>query len=393
MRPFEGIRVLDLTHVFAGPFAAYQLAVLGAEVIKIEPVGQPDMTRSEGADPELNAQGMGLAFQAQGAGKKCLALDLAMPEGQEIFARLVQSADVVVLNYTLPAVQRLGLTYERLAELKPDLIYCAISGFGQQGPKAEHPAYDTVIQAFSGIMAANGEAGQDPVRVGPAMVDYGTGAQAAFAIAAALYGRAVTGRGRRIDVAMADAALMLQNSGAAQALATGKGPRPHGNQDPSLAGYSAYQTAEGTLMIGAYTNRQMAALMRSIGRPGEAEAIERTPRAGIAARRTWDADILAEVMKSRTAAEWEDLLNAHHVPAARVRVLEESLAEPQYQARGVVQDVDGCKRTVAGFSYCHGSPSLDHGPKAYGADSAAVLEAVGISPERFEALKAREAVA
>ena len=393
MRPFEGIRVLDLTHVFAGPFAAYQLAVLGAEVIKIEPVDQPDMTRSEGADPELNAQGMGLAFQAQGAGKKCLALDLARPEGQEIFARLVKTADVVVQNYTLPAVRRLGLSYERLAELKPDLIYCAISGFGQEGPKAEHPAYDTVIQAFSGIMAANGDAGQDPVRVGPAMVDYGTGAQAAFAIAAALYGRAVTGQGRRIDVAMADAALMLQNSGTMQTLSTGRGPRPHGNQDPSLAGYSADETAEGTLMIGGYTNRQMASLMRSAGRPAEAEAIERTPRAEIAARRTWDADILAEVMKTRTAADWEDLLNAHHVPAARVRTLEESLDEPHYQARGVVQEVEGQRLTVAGFAYDHGSPELDHAPRSHGADSAEVLQGLGIAADAFEALKAKGVVA
>ncbi|MEW2912869.1 CoA transferase [Leisingera sp. JC11] len=393
MRPFEGVRVLDLTHVYAGPFAAYQLAVLGAEVIKIEPAAQPDLTRGEGADPELNARGMGLAFQAQAAGKKCLALDLAGSEGQEIFARLVETADVVVLNYTLPAVQRLGLTYERLAELKPDLIYCAISGFGQQGPKAEHPAYDTVIQAFSGIMAANGEAGQDPLRVGPAMVDYGTGAQAALAISAALYGRAVTGQGRYIDVAMADAALMLQNSGTCQALHTGKGPRPHGNRDPSLAGYAAYQTAEGTLMIGAYTNKQMAALMRTVGRPAEAEAIANTPRAEIAARQTWDAEVLADVMLTRTAAEWEELLNAHHVPAARVRHLEESLAEPHYQARGAVQEAEGQRLAVAGFAYGHGSPALDHGPRAHGADSAEVLAGIGITPEAFAALKSRGVVA
>ncbi len=393
MRPFEGVRVLDLTHVYAGPFAAYQLAALGAEVIKIEPVNQPDMTRSEGADAELNARGMGLAFQAQGAGKKCLALDLGRTEGQEIFARLVETADVVVLNYTLPAVRRLELTYERLSALKPDLIYCAISGFGQLGPKAEHPAYDTVIQAFSGIMAANGEAGQDPVRVGPAMVDYGTGAQAALAISAALYGRAMTGQGRCIDVAMADAALMLQNSGACQALATGKGPRSHGNQDPALAGYASYKTADGTLMIGAYTSKQMAALMRTAGRPAEADAIARTPRAEIAGRRAWDAEILTEVMLTRTAAEWEQLLNAHHVPAARVRHLEESLAEPHFQARRAVQEVEGQNLAVAGFAYDRGSPALDHGPHGHGADSAAVLEGIGIAPEAFEALKARGTVA
>lgn len=387
MRPFEGLRVLDLTHVFAGPFCTYQLGVLGAEVIKIEPVDRPDMTRVDGADAELNAAGMGLSFQAQAGGKRALALDLKSDAGRAIFDRLVGTTDVVVQNYTARAVEELGLGYDRLAALKPDLIYCAISGFGAIGPKAAHPAYDVVIQAYTGVMAANGEAGSDPVRVGPAMVDYGTGAQAALAISAALYGRALTGQGRRIDVAMADCALMLMNSHTATTLATGVAPRPHGNRDPSLAGYATYETAEGTLMIGAHTNAQMANLMRAVGEDAVADELAATPRAEIAGRREGDAALLAGVLRGKTAAEWEEILNTHHVPAARVRGLAEALDEPQFRARNVVQQVGQDRFAVAGFTYDHGAPSLDSAPRAHGADSRAVLEELGIDQAEFEALR------
>lgn len=387
MRPFEGLRVLDLTHVFAGPFCAYQLGVLGAEVIKIEPVSQPDMTRAEGADTALNAQGMGLSFQAQGGGKRTLALDLKSEQGREVFDRLVATADVLVQNYTAHAVEELGLEYDRLSALKPDLIYCAISGFGATGPKAAHAAYDVVIQAYTGIMAANGEADSEPVRVGPAMVDYGTGAQAALAISAALLGRSRTGLGRRVDVSMADCALMLMNSHTATALATGHAPRPHGNQDPDLAGYATYDTADGQVMIGAFSNAQMANLMRAIGEGARADAIMATPRTHIGARREEDAAVLAEVLVTRTAAEWEDRLNAAHVPAARVRGLAETLEEQQLASRSVIQSVDGMELAVAGFGFDHGGPLLDHAPREHGADSRLVLAELGISQTEFEALQ------
>ncbi len=388
MRPFEGLRVLDLTHVFAGPFCAYQLGVLGAEVIKIEPVDRPDMTREEGADTALNAMGMGLSFQAQGGNKRTLALDLKSDEGQSLFEHLVKTADVVVLNYTAHAVDELGLDYDRLAALKPDLIYCLISGFGATGPKADHPAYDVVIQAFTGVMAANGEVDSDPVRIGPAVIDYGTGAQAALAISAALYGRAQTGLGRRIDVAMADCALMLMNSHTATTLATGVAPRPHGNHDPSLSGYATYETADGTLMIGAFSNAQMARLMSAIGEDERASAILSTPRTEIGTRREEDAEVLTRALRSKSAAEWETILNAHHVPAARVRGLAETLREDQVASRNVVQQIDEARFAVAGFAYDHGSPMLTGAPRAHGADSRSVLTELGIDAARFDALAA-----
>lgn len=392
MRPFEGLRVLDLTHVFAGPFCTYQLAVLGAEVIKIEPVDRPDMTRAEGADAELNAKGMGLSFQAQGGGKRMLALDLKSDEGRALFDSLVATADVVVQNYTASAVETLKLDYERLSAIKPDLIYCSITGFGATGPKRSDPAYDTVIQAYSGAMAANGDLGQAPIRIGPAVIDYGTGAQAALSISAALFGRAQTGQGRRIDVAMADCALMLMNSHTATTLATGRAPQPHGNADPSLAGYATYETADGTLMIGAFTNAQMARLLRSVGQTDAADAIQETPRAQISESCEAVTSILKDVMLSKTAEQWEEVLNANHVPAARVRSLEETLREPQLATRSVVQQVGGCNYTVAGFSYDAGSPALDHAPRMHGADSRQVLDELGVDAARFDDLADKRVV-
>lgn len=393
MQPFSGVRVLDLTHVFAGPFAAHQLGVLGAEVIKIEPPDQPDMMRSEGCDPALNDAGMGLGFQTQGAGKRTLALDLKSSAGRKLFDRLVERSDILIQNYSAGAAARLGLEYDRLRPINPSLIYCSISGFGQTGPKAEHPAYDSVIQAFAGVMASNGTHDRHPVRIGPAVVDYGTGVQAALAISAALFGRAQTGQGRCIDVAMTDAALMLMASHMTSALATGQTPLPHGNSDPGLAGYAWYETADGPLMIGAYTNRQMANLMQAVGNPKAANDILATPRAAIAARHDQDRAFLKTALRTRNAAEWEEILNACHVPAARVRGLAESIAEPQIASRPVLQDVGApVPLPVAGYTYDAGAPALAHAPRAHGADSRAVLSEIGVGDSEFATLLAQGVV-
>ena len=177
MQPFEGIRVLDLTHVLAGPFCAFQLATLGADVIKIEPPDSPDMIRDEGSSAELNAALTGTYFMPQAAGKRSLVLDLKLSQGREVFLKLVATADVVIQNYSGAALERLGLGYEDLLKGRPDLIHCSLTGYGRTGPKAEHPAYDLVIQAYTGLMYANGwgNDGDFPLRVGPPVIDYGTG--------------------------------------------------------------------------------------------------------------------------------------------------------------------------------------------------------------------------
>jgi crotonobetainyl-CoA:carnitine CoA-transferase CaiB-like acyl-CoA transferase len=395
MRPFEGLRVLDLTHIFAGPFSTYQLAVLGAEVIKIEPVNNPDIMRIAGADRALNDEGYGLAFQAQSAGKLAIALNLKDPDGRAIFYDLVKTSDVVVQNYTTGCLAQLGLEYDTLKALNPRLIYCSISGFGRTGPKADDPAYDVVIQAFTGVMASNGDADAPPVRIGPPVIDYGTGAQAAMAISAALYGRERTGEGRYIDVAMSDAALMLMTMNVVTAAGTGKAPITHGNQEPTNAGYSAYDTADGMIMLGAYTAKQYAGLMQVLGYNDIASQVLQGGQDKLAARRDHDAVLMSKALKEKSADDWENLLNAHHVPAARVRTLDEALAHPQFASRSVLQSIEGLtgNRPVAAFSYDQGGPAPGQPPPRFAADTHDILQELGIDDNRLADLGRRGVIA
>lgn len=398
MQPFDGIRVLDLTHVLAGPFATFQLAALGADVIKIEPPGRPDMTRDDGVVPEWNKDLRGSYYQAQAAGKRSVVLDLGTEAGRAVFLRLVDGADVLVQNYAGAALDRFGLGPEEICARNPRLIYCSMSGFGRTGPKAEHPAYDVVIQAYSGIMAANGwTAGDPPLRVGPPMVDYGTGAQAAVAISAALLQRERTGRGQVIDVAMADAAFLLMSAHVTEALAVGHAPTPFGNRHPKKPGYSAYRAADGWVMFGAWTDAQAKRFFETLGLAGIGEAFL---AADAAARKDLVADCEAAVeavVAERSAAHWEDVMNAAHVPAARVRRIEETLAEPQLASRGVLGAVpdqwDGPDSLpLAGFTYAHGGPAFSRPPPGYGQHTDEVLGELGLSEAEIAGLRADKVI-
>lgn len=394
MTTLEGIRVLDLTHVFAGPFAAMQLAMLGAEVIKIEAPHKPDMMRADGSDDAMNAQGYGLAFQAQNAAKLSLTLDLDADAGQAVLRKLLETADVVIQNYTGPAMRRLKLTADDVHAVNPRVVYCSISGFGRTGPKADHPAYDIVIQAHSGLMSVNGHKGEPPVRVGPAMVDYGTGAQAAYAIAAALFDRERTGKGAVLDVAMADAALLLMSSDVAETRASGQAPRPRGNRNGERAGYGLYRARDRDLMIGAYTAKQNADLMRALGDADAAEALADADRATLMARHAQDTARIEAAIATRDAAEWEEVLNAAHVPAAVVRDVAEALAHPQYATRGVfgavAPAVEGGLDTVLTVAFPR-MQQADRPPPRIGADTEAVLAALGYGSAEIAGLR-REGV-
>ena len=396
MQALDGIRVLDLTHVFAGPFCAYQLGVMGAEVIKIEPVHQPDMTRDVGARRDLSDQGLGLGFIAQASGKKAIALDLASDEGQRIFQQLVTSADVVVQNYTTACLQNLGLLPNQLQAINPSVICCSISGYGRTGPKANHPAYDVVIQAFSGVMASNGEANRPPVRIGPPVIDYGTGAQAALAVCAALFARERGSPAAVIDVSMADCALMLMTANVTTTQATGNAPKPFGNQDPGLATYSAYPTSDGTIMLGAYTPKQAANLMLTLGNPIAAAEISQCGQSDLSERREKDAEYLSKTLLNQSAQYWEDLLNFSHVPAARVRTLEEALAEPQFASRNVMQTIsfenEHINLPVTGFHMAPGQPTPVGVPPKYGQDTNSILQDLGYSDEEIARLQASQVI-
>ncbi len=393
-RPFDGIRIIDATHVLAGPFAAYQLALLGADVIKVEHPDDPDQSRGSGPDWDLNRAGMGTYFLTQGSNKRSLTLDLKQEAAREVFRKLVAQADVLVENYRPGAFDALGLGYEALSALNPRLIYCSISAFGQSGPRAGQTAYDHVIQATSGIMACTGTAEVSPLKLGAPAIDYATGTMAAFALSAALFQRERTGRGQRIDLSMLDVAVMMMASHVTAHSRTGKPARPRGNAH-EYATSSAYPTKDGMVMLGASNLRQQKRLWAALGRPEMAKATNEERIAG----RVGEDAVLREVMLTRTADEWEAFLQSHHVPAGRIRRMDEALADPQLAARGLTHRFEGTDGVadafavpVAAFGFAHGGPRVDAPPRPLGADTDAVLAELGYDDAARAALRGSRAV-
>ncbi|HEX7572098.1 MAG TPA: CoA transferase, partial [Bacteroidota bacterium] len=262
-----GIRVLDLTNVLSGPFATVHLALLGAEVIKIENPAGGDLARKLGCVPEFNRKLMGTSFLAQNANKKSMTLNLKAPEGKEIFRTLVKGADVVVENFRPDVMKRLGLAYDHLAAINPRLIYCAISGFGQTGPDALKPAYDQIIQGLSGEMAINGDERLHPLRAGFPVCDTVGGLNAAFAVMAALYGRERTGEGQFIDVALLDSIMPLMGWVVANLMIGGQQPVLMGNDNFTAAPSGVFRTGDGYINIAANKQEQWESVADVLGLP------------------------------------------------------------------------------------------------------------------------------
>jgi crotonobetainyl-CoA:carnitine CoA-transferase CaiB-like acyl-CoA transferase len=378
-RPFEGIRIIDITHVLAGPFAAYQLAVLGADVIKIEHPDEPDQSRESGTDRVLNRRNMGTGFLTQGSNKRSITLDLKAEEGRAILKKLIAGADVLVQNYRPGAFEALGLGYEALLAINPRLIYCSISAFGQDGVRREQTAYDHVIQATSGIMASTGTEEVNPIKIGAPAVDYATGTMGAFALAAALFQRERTGKGQHIDLAMLGVAMMMQASLLTGYFRNGSEPKPHGNKQP-FATNSAYDAKQGMVMIGASNIRQQARFWSAVGR----EDMIKTDNESRVEHREAEAAVIADIIKTKTADEWEVYFQARHVPAARVRTMAEALADPHFETRGVfhhfesIPGIDGPVGVpLAAFKFAHGGPSIEQPPHEMGQDTNAVLTELG----------------
>ena len=390
-RPFEGIRIIDITHVLAGPFAAYQLAVLGADVIKVEHPDDPDQSRSSGTDRALNRGQMGTSFLTQGSNKRAITLDLKAERGREILKRLVAGADVLVENFRPGAFEALGLGYAALSAINPRLIYCSISAFGQDGPRREQTAYDHVIQATSGLMAMTGTEEVNPVKFGAPAVDYATGTMAAFALASALFQRERTGKGQRIDLAMLDVAMILMSSHLTGYLRNGAEPRPHGNEQP-YATNSGYETKDGMVMLGASNLRQQRRLWQALERPDMAKDDNEAREAD----RDREAALLADILKTRTAAEWERFFQARHVPAARVRTMAEALSDPHLEGRGNIHRHAGVEGPfavpVAAFKFAHGGPSIETPPPQFGADTDSVLAELSYTVAEIAELRAARVI-
>jgi CoA:oxalate CoA-transferase len=394
-----GLRVLDLTNVLAGPFCCYQLAQLGAEVIKVETPGTGDLARQLGADPDLNRRLMGASFLAQNAGKRSITLNLKHAKGREAFTRLLKTADVLVENFRPGVMDRLGLGYDALKALKPNLVYCAISGFGQDGPLRLNPAYDQIVQGLSGVMSVTGDAQSAPLRVGYPVADTMGGITAAYAITAALFRRERTGEGEFIDVSMLESTVVAMGWQISNWLIAGVRPEPMGNENMTASPSGTLRTGDGLLNIAANQQQQFETLCRLIGR----KELAADPRfAGREDRKKHRAGLSEEIeasLKSRSAKEWARLMNDAGVPAGEVLDVPSVLEHPQIVERALLQSFDsvpGVDKPISvvrsGFRLKSGDPRPASPPPALGADTASLLAELGYSSTDIETLSRDKAI-
>jgi len=393
--PLSGVRIVDLTHVLAGPYCTYLLGLLGAEVIKVEVPGG-EGARRIGPPGSPREAGLSAPFAAQAGGKRMLAADFRTPEGADILRALLRRADVFVEGLRPGVVARAGFDEESVRALNPRLVFASVSGFGQDGPFSPWPAYDHIIQAMSGLMSVIGTPEIAPLRVGPPVVDYISGLYAAFAVMAGLAARERTGAFQRVDVAMRDCAFAMMSAVISAHLNAGMIPRPAGNIPASDSPSSGvFTTKDGLLALAANHERQFRDLCIALGRPD----LLSDPRFAQPERRQTNAAALrselSTVFADRTAAEWEELLMAAGVPAGRVRTIPEAVAEPQTTARGLLHEMFssdlGRAIVVPGAAFkLNGSvPLPGDAPRRAGADTATILAELGYDGGRVAELARR----
>lgn len=390
--PLRGIRVLDLTNVLAGPFCCHQLAHLGAEVVKVESRQGGDLARQLGADADLNRRGMGASFLAQNAGKRSIALDLKTAGGRAVLRRLVASAQVLVENFRPGVMARLGLGYEALLADNPRLIYCAISGFGQDGPLRGVPAYDQIIQGMSGAMAITGDAGSAPLRVGYPVADTIGGLTAAMAVAAALADRQREG-GLFIDVSMLEAVMATMGWAVSNTLVAGQEPRPMGNDNATASPSGTFRTAQGLLNIAANQQAQFEALCRVLDHPEWMADPRFAAREARLRHRAELTALIEAALQADTAEAWWPRLAEAGVPAGPVYGVAQALAQPQVAQRGLLvsfTDVPGVDRPVpllrTGFLLDGQRPAVSTPPPALGQHGQELLAELGFSAEEIRQL-------
>jgi crotonobetainyl-CoA:carnitine CoA-transferase CaiB-like acyl-CoA transferase len=337
--PLSGVRVLDLTNVLAGPYCSYQLGLMGAEVVKVEKPGSGDLARHLGPDPDLNSRGVGASFLAQNAGKKSVELDLKDPAGRAAFEDLVRGSDVLLENYRAGVLARLGYDWETLQGLNDQLVYCAISGFGQTGPDSQAPAYDQIVQGLSGMMGITGTPETAPLRIGFPVCDSVGGLMAAFAISSALVGRARGAGGAFLDLSMLEASVSAMGWAVSNYLISGVEPQPMGDQNATAAPSGTFHAADGPLNIAANRQAQFETLCRVIDRP---DLLTDERFADRERRKAHRAELNAEIdraLADREALVWEQELSAAGVPAARILTVAQATQSEQLAHRRFFHDV------------------------------------------------------
>ena len=397
MRPLEGIRVLDLSRVLAGPWCTQLLADMGADVVKVERPGAGDDTRHWGPPwHEHGDEKVAAYFLAANRGKKSAAVDFAQPEGSALVRRLAQTSDVLVENFKVGGLAKFGLDAESLRAANPRLIYCSITGFGQDGPYADRAGYDYIIQAMGGMMSItglpDGEPGGVPMRAGVAIADLFTGLYASNAILGALHRREATGEGATIDLSLFETQLAMLANQASNLLVSGKDPVRQGNTHPNIVPYQPFDAADQPIIIAVGNDRQFARLARIMAAPEWVEDARFASNGARVAHRAELIPLIAERMRAKPAAEWLADLETAGIPAGPINRIGQALADPQAQSRGTVREAGsgrlGAVPTV-------GSPLRFDGeradaelpPPALGEHTAEILAGIGVHDVEFARLR------
>lgn len=392
--PLTGIRVLDLTRVLAGPWATQMLADFGAEVIKIEKPGEGDDTRGWGPPFVKNADGStgdAAYFQSANRGKQSVCIDMAKPEGQDLIRQLAAKSDVVVENFKVGGLKKYGLDYENLKPGNPRLIYCSITGFGQNGPYANRAGYDFMIQGMAGVMSITGAPDGEPMKMGVAFSDVFAGLHAMIGIQAALFHRERTDQGQYIDISLLDSQVSVLANQALNYLVGGKVPQRLGNAHPNIVPYQTFETADGHIIMAVGNDRQYAEYCKIIGALELSGEPYHTNR-GRVENRARLIPLLQPLMKKRSTAEWVEAFEAAAVPCGPINTIDQVFVNEQVLARGLRIDLirdDGIKVPGVANPIVFSETSLEYqkpSPVLGGATDLVLRNALGITAEEIKRL-------